>query len=128
MFWLGVALAVVVVGAGFVIAPRAMRDRSVWGPPAVALATVPVLLAPWWLPALMHSAGPGLLLDAGRLPMSEVGFRELAPGRIGDGGAPWWLGVLLVVLALAALVPLRTRSRSWSAGSSPWSPASWPPD
>ncbi len=109
VFWLGVALAVVVVGAGFLIAPRAMRDRSVWGPPAITMATVPVLLAPWWLPALMNSAGPGLLFDAGRLPMSEVGFRELALGRIGDSGAPWWLGVLLVVLALAALIPLRTR-------------------
>ena len=86
-----------------------MRDRSVWGPPAVALAMVPVLLAPWWLPALLHGAGPAVLLDAGQLPMTEVGFRELITGRIGDQGAPWWLGILLVVLAAVALVPARTR-------------------
>ncbi len=109
LFWFGVVLALVVVGAGFAIAPRLMRDRSVWGPPAVALAMVPVLLAPWWLPALIHGAGPGLLLDAGQVPMSEVGFLELVTGRLGDAGAPWWLGILLIVLAAVALVPARTR-------------------
>ncbi len=30
-------------------------------------------------------------------------------GRMGDQGAPWWLGILLVVLAAVALVPARTR-------------------
>lgn len=109
VFWSGLVLALVVVGAGFVLAPRAMRDRSVWGPPAAAVLTVPLLLAPWWLPALVHGAGAGLFLDAGQLPMSQVGFVELLVGRIGDSGAPWWLGVLLVVLAAAALVPAGTR-------------------
>jgi hypothetical protein len=109
VFWFGVALALAVVGAGFAISPRSMRDRSVWGPPAAAVGTVPVLLAPWWLPALLTGAAPALLLDAGRVPMSVLGFRELVTGRIGDSGAPWWLGLLLVVLAAAALVPQRTR-------------------
>ena len=109
VFWFGVALALAVVGAGFAISPRSMRDRSVWGPPAAAVGTVPVLLAPWWLPALLTGAGPALVLDAGRVPMSDLGFRELVTGRIGDSGAPWWLGLLLVVLAAAALVPQRTR-------------------
>ncbi len=109
VFWLGLVLALVVVGVGFVLAPRAMRDRSVWGPPAASGLTVPVLLAPWWLPTVVHGAGEGLFLDAGRVPMSEVGFVQLLIGRIGDSGAPWWLGVLLVVLAAAALVPPRTR-------------------
>ena len=109
LFWFSLVLALVVVGAGFAIFPRLMRDRSVWGPPVAALASALVLLAPWWLPALLHGAGPGLLLDAGKLPMTEVGFRELVTGRLGDAGAPWWLGVLLGVLAAAALIPSRTR-------------------
>jgi GT2 family glycosyltransferase len=109
LFWFGLALAAVVVGAGFAISPRSMRDRSVWGPPAVALGLVPLLLLPYWLPALLTGAGEGLLLDAGRLPMDQLGFRELVTGRLGDSGAPWWLGLMLVVLAAAALVPARTR-------------------
>jgi len=109
VFWFAVAVALVVVGAGFAIAPRMMRDRSVWGPPAAAVATVPVLLAPWWLPALLTGAGEALFLDAGRVPMSDLGFVELVTGRIGDSGAPWWLGLLLIVLAAAALLPTRTR-------------------
>ena len=32
---------------------------------------VPVLLAPWWLPALLHGAGEGLLLDGGLLPVAD---------------------------------------------------------
>ncbi len=127
LFWFGIVLALVVVGAGFAISPRLMRDRSVWGPPAVALGMVPVLLAPWWLPALIHGAGPGLLLDAGQLPMTEVGFRELVTGRLGDAGR-----------AVVARHPAgRARrggagarrapgSRSWSAGSSPSSPPCCP--
>ncbi|MFC6287768.1 glycosyltransferase family 2 protein [Nocardioides sp. GCM10027113] len=109
LFWFALVLALAVVGAGFTISPRSMRDRSVWGPPAVALGVVPVLGLPYWLPALLTGAGPGLLLDAGRLPMEQLGFRELVVGRLGDSGAPWWLGLLLVVLAAAALVPARTR-------------------
>ena len=89
--------------------PPGMRDRSVWGPPAAALASVPVLLSPWWLPALLHGAGAGLFFDAGRLPMPVVGFEQLLLGRIGDGGAPWWLGLVLPALAALALIPRATR-------------------
>ncbi|HEX5862535.1 MAG TPA: glycosyltransferase [Nocardioides sp.] len=109
VFWVGVVLALVVVGTGFLISPQGMRDRSVWGPPAAALASVPLLLAPWWLPAVLNGAGAGLLLDAGRLPMAEVGFQQLVLGRLGDAGAPWWLGLGLVVLAAVALIPRATR-------------------
>jgi GT2 family glycosyltransferase len=109
VFWVGVVLALVVIGVGFLISPEGMRDRSVWGPPAAAMAAVPVLLAPWWLPALVHGAGAGFVFDAGRLPMPEVGFQELLLGRLGDGGAPWWLGLVLPVLAALALIPRATR-------------------
>ena len=109
VFWFGAAVALVVVGAGFAISPRSMRDRSVWGPPAAAMVTVPVLLVPWWLPAVLTGAGEALVLDAGRLPMEQLGFRELLVGRVGETGAPWWLGLALVVMAVLAIVPSRTR-------------------
>ena len=81
-----------------------------WGPPAAALAVPPVLLAPWWLPALVHGAWPVLLMDTGRLPVPAA--RLLRPaGRFGCRrlGGPWWLGALLVVLAVLALIPRATR-------------------
>jgi GT2 family glycosyltransferase len=109
IWWWGLSLAALLVAVGFVIAPRAMRDRSVWGPPAAAVATVPVLLAPWWISLVVHGGWPGLFFDAGAVPMSTVGARELLLGRMGDSGAPEWLGLLLVVLALLALLPSRTR-------------------
>jgi GT2 family glycosyltransferase len=108
--WLVAALVgLVVVVLAFTLLPGIGRDRSAWGPPLVALGVVPVLLAPWWLPALLHGAGDGLLLDGGRWPVPAPEGWELALGRFHDLGAPWWLGVVLPVLALFALVPRRTR-------------------
>jgi GT2 family glycosyltransferase len=66
LFLFAVVLGLVVVAAAFLIVRGAGRDRSVWGPPAVAVGLVPVLLAPWWIPALQRRAGEGLLLDIGR--------------------------------------------------------------
>lgn len=99
---------VVVVIAGLVVR-SAVRDRSVWGPPATAVGIVPVLLAPWWLPALVERAGDGLLLDAGRLPGLTATGTELLAGRFDGLGAPAWLGFVLPVLAVLALVPRATR-------------------
>ncbi len=65
VFALFVALAVVASAAAIV--PEAIRERSVWGPPAAAIGLVPLLLLPWWLPAVLTGAGEGLLLDTGRL-------------------------------------------------------------
>ncbi|MFT4081130.1 MAG: glycosyltransferase [Nocardioides sp.] len=107
------ALAVVVALLAVPIARRALRERSRWGPPLLAVALPLVLLAPWWLPALWHGAGAGLLLDPGRLPAPSAGGLELVIGRLRlDGsliGAPWWLGLPVVVLAVVALVGSRTR-------------------
>ena len=72
------ALGAAIIGVGFVIAPAAIRDRSVWGPPVTMLAAVPVLLAPWWLPAVVHGAARSLLIDTGRLPDAEPGLRRPA--------------------------------------------------
>jgi hypothetical protein len=94
----------------FALLPRVMRDRSTWAPPAAAVAVVPVLLSPWWLPNVVHGAGQALLLDAGRVPAPAPDGLELALGRLGDLGAPGWLGVVLPLLAVLALLPRRTRS------------------
>ena len=108
--WLfGLALGLIVLVAASRILPGAVADRSVWGPPATAVGVVPVLLAPWWLPALLNGAGAALILDIGRLPTPSVDTLDLLAGRIGGLGAPWWVGIVLAVLALAALVPTATR-------------------
>ena len=109
--WILAALiGVVVIVLAFALLPTVMRDRSTWAPPAAAVAVAPVLLSPWWVPALTHGAWAALLLDAGRVPAPATSGLDLATGRLGDLGAPWWLGVVLPILALAALVPPRTRT------------------
>ncbi len=108
-WWLFVALGLVVVAASAFVVRGAVRDRSVWGPPALGLGIPLVLLAPWWLPALWEGAGATTLLDVGRWPTAATDGVDLLLGRLGDLGAPWWLGVVLPVLALLALVPRATR-------------------
>ena len=109
--WLfALVLALLVVAAATAIVPAAtIHDDSVWGPPTAALAAVPVLLLPWWLPALLTGAGEGLLLDTGRLPAASIDHVGLLTGRIVDGGAPSWMGWLLLGLAVLALVPRLSR-------------------
>jgi GT2 family glycosyltransferase len=108
--WLfGLTLGLVVLAAAFRILPGAFADRSVWGPPATAVGVVPVLLAPWWLPAVLNGAGAALVLDVGRLPTPSVDTLDLLAGRLAGLGAPWWVGIVLAALALAALVPSATR-------------------
>jgi GT2 family glycosyltransferase len=103
-----VLLAVIVVIVALALL-RLRPERTLWGPPAIAMAIPVVLLAPWWVAALRHGAGVSLLLDAGRPPANAVDGWHLALGRITDLGAPWWLGLVLPVLALVALIPSRTR-------------------
>ncbi len=109
-FWLFALLATaVVLGSAAVISPRLLRERDSWGPPVVAVAATPVLLAPWLLPLLTTGSASGLLLEAGRLTVDQVTFGGLLSGRLNDLGAPGWLGLVLGVLAFAALIPRRTR-------------------
>lgn len=109
LWLLALVLGLVVLAAAVAIVRGAGRDRSVWGPPAVAVGLVPLLLAPWWLPAVLRGAAPALVLDVGRLPSPTVDGLDLVAGRLGDLGAPWWLGVVLAVLAVLALLPRATR-------------------
>ena len=108
--WLfALLVAAIVFGAAAFVAPRLLKERDAWGPPVAGLLAVPVLLAPWLLPLITTGSAPGLLLEAGRLPGDRVDFVGLVTGRLGDLGAPWWLGALLAVLAVLALVPTSTR-------------------
>jgi GT2 family glycosyltransferase len=105
-----VVLAVVFTALAVAVTRSLPRDRSIWGPPLVALGVSPVLLSPWWLPALWHGSGSLLLMETGRQPYPSLGFTDLLVGRFGsDIGGPWWLGALLVVLAVLALIPRATR-------------------
>jgi GT2 family glycosyltransferase len=105
-----VLLTLLVTGLALAITRSLPRDRSIWGPPLVSLGVSPVLLAPWWLPALWHGAGSLLLMETGRQPYPSLTFTDLLLGRFGsDVGGPWWLGALLLVLAVLALVPRATR-------------------
>ncbi|MDZ5621208.1 glycosyltransferase family 2 protein [Nocardioides sp. HM23] len=112
MWWLCAILGVVVVAASAVVVRGAIRDRSVWGPPATALAVPALLLAPWWLPAVWEDASGALFLDIGRWPTPSTDGVGLAVGRLGELGelgAPWWLGLALPALAVLALIPRPTR-------------------
>ncbi len=110
LLWLvALVLAVVVLVAAAGVVRGVLRDRSVWGPPATALGVVPLVLLPWWLPSLLTGAGEGLLLDTGRLPGPSVGSGDLLAGRLDGAGAPAWLGLVLLVLAVVALVPRMSR-------------------
>lgn len=108
-WWLCAVLGAVVVTMAGLVVRDAVRDRSVWGPPAAALGVPAVLLAPWWLPALFEGAGGALFLDVGRWPTPSTDGVDLLLGRLGDLGAPWWLGLVPPALALLALVPRATR-------------------
>ncbi|GAA1791060.1 hypothetical protein GCM10009795_040910 [Nocardioides hankookensis] len=106
---LAAVLGLVVVAAAALVVRGAVRDRSVWGPPAAAIGLVPLLLSPWWIPAIQRSAAEGLLLDTGRLPTPTADTLDLMSGRLDGLGAPWWLGLVVAALALLALLPRATR-------------------
>ncbi len=74
--------------------------RRSGAPPVVGVLSVPVLLVPWWLPALREGASAGLLLDAGPVPSAVWSRLDLLSGPV---------GVAVAALAVLALVPSRTR-------------------
>lgn len=104
-----VVVSVVLLGGAALVSRGLLRDRDSWLPPVVALVSVPVLLAPWLISLVAGGRARGLLLEAGRLPVSDLSVTGVLTGRLADAGAPWWVGALLGLLAVAALVPRATR-------------------
>ncbi len=108
--WLwAVALGLLLLGLGLVVAPQSVRQRSVAGPPLTALAVAPVLLVPWVWPLLASGRPLGLVMEAGRLPSAVVDATDLMLGRASDAGAPEVVGVVVLVLAVLALLPRSSR-------------------
>ncbi len=106
---LAVVLVLVVLGAGLGLARGVIAAADVALPPVLALAVPVVLLAPWWVTALVRGAGGALLLGAGRPSDARIDPLDVLSGRVSDVGAPTAIGLLLLVLAVLALVPRPTR-------------------
>ncbi len=104
-------VAVLIVGTALLgvalVARRSLATPSVWGPLVAVVGVPPVLLLPGALGMLRHDLG-GLLLDAG-LRMPAPDGVDMLVGRFPGPAAPAWLGVLLLVAAVLALVPQRSR-------------------
>ena len=86
VWFLAALLGLVVVAAAFGLVPGAVRDRSVWGPPATALAMVPVLLSPWWIPAAARGRERGTG-PRGRPPALPPGS---TPSTCSPAGSATW--------------------------------------
>jgi hypothetical protein len=105
-----IVLSVVILVLAYAVTRSLPRGRAVLGPPLVSLAVTPLLLLPWWWSAIQHGASSLLLMETGRQPYPSLAFSDFLLGRFGSGvGGPWWLGALLVVLAVLALFPRGTR-------------------
>ncbi len=110
MVWpVAVALVAILLVFARVVSRTLLTDRSSWLPPILALVAVPLLLAPWLVPMIFSGARVGLLLEAGRLPVSPVGFTGLLSGHLEGTGSPTVAGLLLAIAAIAALLPRRSR-------------------
>lgn len=108
-----VVFGLVVTVAGYLLLrgplAGAVLDRHVYGPPLLAGLIPVALLAPWWLSALWHGAAGGLFLEAGTVPAPSLNGWHLLLGTLPAAGLNWGLGLVFVVLAVLALVPVRTR-------------------
>lgn len=108
-WWVFAVLIAVLLAAAFRLLPHEVKDRSVWGPPVAAVAVPLLVLVPWWLPALVDGAFAATVLDIGRWPTAATAGGDLLVGRLAGLGAPAWAGLVLPVLAIAALLPTATR-------------------
>ncbi|MCM0619379.1 glycosyltransferase [Nocardioides bruguierae] len=109
--WLVALLLVVgLFAVGLRLAPSLVRAASVWGPVLVALAVPLAVLLPWWLPTLVQVGPAALVLDPGVQPSPAPSGLDLLAGRLTADGWPLAAGLVLPVLALAALLPRRTRA------------------
>jgi GT2 family glycosyltransferase len=106
---LALLVVLILVGVGWFVAPAVARDRTVWGPMLTAVVIVPLLLLPWFVPMLTGGHAAALLMESGRQPSATPDGFDLLTGRLGEPSAPWWLGALLGVGALLALVRRASR-------------------
>lgn len=100
-------LVALLVGSGLL--GSSLRQWSVLGPVTATLGTAGVLLLPWWLPMIGRGHWGGLLLEPGLLPVASLDGLDLLVGRISEFAAPFWPGLVVVALAVAALAPAATR-------------------
>lgn len=112
---LAAVLAVAAVVAGVVGDRATWTTVTGWGPVAVAVLAVPVLLLPWSLLRFTGQHTGAWYAEAG-LPapelVADLGFWELLSGRATTadlGAAPAWFSIGVAVAAVAALVARRTR-------------------
>jgi len=118
---LALVLAAVAVAVGTVGRRTAWSHPGTWGPVAVAVGMVPVLLLPWSLMRfLSDQAGPWFaeagLAAADLVP--DLGAWELLGGRPATtelGAAPAWLTLGVAIAAVAALLRRNTRATVVSA-------------
>ncbi|MGJ9421141.1 glycosyltransferase [Aeromicrobium sp. CF3.5] len=84
---------------------------------ALSLGAALLLLGPWlWARALVPWRW---WWEAGRPVPGAESVLDIVAGRAGDLQAPWWLSVPLILLAVAALLPQRTRPHvmtAWALG------------
>lgn len=106
---LAALLTLVVLLLAIVLGGSSLRQWSVLGPALATLGTAGVLLVPWWLPMIARGHWGGLLLEPGLLPVASLDGVDVLTGRISEYAAPFWPGLVVVVLAMAALIPASTR-------------------
>ncbi len=99
----------VVLVLGLVFARGLITDRSIWGPLVTPVLATPVLLLPWFAPMLFQGHGDALLLEVGRPPGPIAGALDVLSGQLAGVSAPQWAGLLLMLLAVAALALRQSR-------------------
>lgn len=109
--WIALATAFapvfLVIGLAALIVLWVAEGRRIGPQLIVSLVTVVVLLGPW---LVQRAAHPWRTWWEAGLPVPGTAtIQDVVLGRTGDGHVPGWLSVGLLVLAVVALVPRRTR-------------------
>jgi len=111
---LAAALTVVTLLVGLGVDRVRWVRREVWWPVLVPVVVAFVLLLPWSVAVWGERGFTAWLFEAG-LPApgwtQPVGRLDVLFGRPAEQGAPWWLGLGVVLAALAALLRADTRPR-----------------